>query len=75
MLALDAFAEETQPPMQVLGSGLRIHAAVNETYEIGKMVIAKQSGDGRTRDLHAPRLVQTICIGGQAAAIAEKPHI
>src|ERR1700730_9484906 len=46
LLAGHAFAKKAQATVEVGGSGFGVHTAVNETDQIGKMVIAKQPVNG-----------------------------
>src|SRR6266446_7959534 len=39
------------------------------------MVIAKQAADAVRSNLHAPRLVEAIGVGGNAVGVAEKPDV
>jgi len=61
--------------VEIGGGGFGIHSAVNETDEVGEMVIAKQSVNAVRTHLHVPRLVQSIGVGGNAVAIAEESDV
>src|SRR6266481_5135878 len=64
-----------QTSVQIRGGGFGIHAAVNKSDDIGKMVIAEQSGDSLSCQLHAPRFVQAIGVRGNSVGVAEKTDI
>src|SRR5258708_16106623 len=69
LLARHAFAEKTQAAVQVRGGGFAIHAAVDEADEVREMVIAEQSGDGTSRQLHTIGIVQTIEVCRQTGGV------
>src|SRR5467141_2945572 len=64
-----------QASVHIGRSRFRIHAAVNKSNDIGKMVIAEQSGDSLSAELHAPRFVQALSIRGNSICIAEKSDV
>src|SRR5258708_25198839 len=64
-----------QASVQIGRSRFRTHAAVNKSDDIGKMVIAEQSGDSLSAELHAPRFVKAISIPGNSICIAEKSDV
>src|SRR5260370_25431399 len=71
LIALNAFSEMAHPKVQVRGGGLGVHAAVNETDQIGQVVIAEQAGDAAAQ-LQAPGFVEAVGVGGEARRIARE---
>src|SRR5260370_31181463 len=74
LIALHGFSEMAHSNVEIRRGGFRVHAAVDETDKIGQVVIAKQSGDRVSGQLHAPGFVEAIGIGGKAPFVAEKNH-
>src|SRR5258705_7140281 len=64
-----------QASVQIRSGGFRIHAAVNKSDDIGKMVIAEQSGDSLSGQLHAPRFVQAIGVRWNSICVAEESDV
>ena len=69
------FAKLAKTAVQIRGGILAIHAAINETDEIGKMVIPEESRHRFSTKLHAQRLVKTIRIGRNALRIAKESRV
>src|SRR5215472_1872467 len=61
--------------MQICSGRRRVQSAVDESYQVGKMVIAEQSGYSFSAELNAPRFVHVLGICGYACGIAKKPNI
>src|SRR5260370_3799500 len=74
LIALTGFAGMAHPKVQVRGGGLGVDAAVNETDQIGQVVIAEQAGDAAAQ-LQAPGFVEAVGVGGQAVGIAKESDV
>src|ERR1700752_352951 len=61
--------------MEIGGSGLRLHPAVNEADQVRKMVVAEQPGYGLITELDAPGPEKAVRICGDAARVAEKADV
>ena len=72
---LQVIAQMTQAAVQIGSRGARVHAAIDKTNQVGKLVIAEQSGDSIAADLYTPRFVQAIRIRGDAIRVAEETHV
>ncbi len=72
---LHVFSKRSKPAMQIRGGILAIHAAINETDEIGKVVIAKKSRDRFPPELHAQWFVQTFRIRRNPLGITKESSV
>ena len=61
--------------MKIRRGCLRFHAAVNETDQVRKMVIAEQPIDGFFAELHTPGVEQAVGIGRDAVGVAKKANV
>jgi hypothetical protein len=75
LIAAHGFSQVAHAIVEIGGSGFGVQAAVNETDEVGEMVIAKQSANAVRTNLHVPWFVKAIGVGRDAVAIAEKSDI
>src|SRR5216683_312965 len=75
LIARHGFTEMAHATVEIGSGGFGVHAAVHETDEIGQVMIAKQSRDGFSRELHAPGFVEAIGVGGNAISVAEEPDV
>src|SRR4029077_85737 len=73
--ALHALSERTQTTVQILRRGLSVHSAVDETDQVGKMVIPEETRDCLPGELYAPRFVEFLRIRGNAAGVAKKSDV
>src|SRR5258706_9303733 len=73
--ARNTFAQKPQPPVQIGGSGLRIHTTVDERNEIREMVVAEKPGDALPTDWELPRPIESFRIRRQSACLSEKTDI
>src|SRR6266478_583996 len=75
LIARHVFTEMAHAAVEIGSGGFGVHAAVDKTDEIGQVMIAKQSRDGFSRELHAPGFVEAIGVGGNAISVAEEPDV
>ncbi len=70
-----AFGDGADAAVEVFGGRARVHAAVNEADQIGKIMIAKDAGDFAFAETYSQRRVQAIGIRGHAFAVAAETDI
>ena len=75
LIALYGFSEMTHSTVEIRRGGFRVHAAVNEADKIGQMVIAKQTHNAISSQLHAPGFVKALGIGRNAISVAEEGDV
>ena len=63
---LHMLSDEPQPPVQVRGRGFRVHTAIDETDEIGNMMIAEEPDDLFAVGPKPPRAIEPVGIGCKA---------
>src|SRR6266436_8043591 len=75
LIALHGFAEMAHSIVEIGGCGFGVHAAIDKTNKIGQVVIAKQSCNAISSQLHSPGFVKTIGISGNTVSVAEKSDV
>ena len=75
LIAVHGFSEMAHSNVEIRRGCFGVHAAVNKTDKVGQVVIAKQSRNAISAQLHAPGFVEAIGISGNAISIAEKSDI
>ncbi len=74
-IARNTFAQKTKPSVQIGGSGLRIHAAIDERNEVREMVVAEKPGDALHTDRELPRPIESFRIRRQSTCLPKKTDI
>src|SRR5258708_26265427 len=72
---MHGFSEMAHSSVEIGRCGFGFHAAVNKTDEVGQVVIAKQSRNAISAQLHAPGFVEAIGIGGNALSLPEESDL
>jgi len=75
VIAVHGFSEMAHSSVEIGRCGFGFHAAVNKTDEVGQVVIAEQSRNAISAQLHAPGFVEAIGIGGNTISVAEESDI